>query len=402
MRHPSFRLLIAGNILVFLGVPMISMTVGWELYGKTGSALDLGLVGFCSFLPFFALGLVGGNVADRFDRKWVIAVSNLVFILGLSGLALASFHRDSLEHFNYCVFAALLVMGSANAFYVPAKQALIQQLVPKNSLLNAITWNSAIFQTGSVLGPFLGGFLLKHIPYWQIYALVGLLETAFLFFLFFIQPEKKPLSKEPITLHSLAEGARFVHKTKPILATITLDLFAVLLGGCTALFPIYVKDILHADEFALGCLRGAAAGGAVFMAMMLSRFHLKKPGKTLLWAVAGFGAATIVFGLSKSLWLSLLMMFVIGALDEISVILRGTLVQVLTPSRLLGRVQGVNFLFIFSSNELGAFESGVVAALLGPVPAVVLGGMASIGVVLLVSRLWPQVAALKPLSKRPT
>lgn len=399
LRSPSFRLFLIGNSLVFLCIPIVPMAVGWELYSRTHSALDLGLMGFFAFLPFLLFGMLGGNVADRYDRRRVTLASNFLFILGVLGLALVSHFQDRLDHFNYWVFGCLFLMGTSNAFYIPAKQALLSQLVPRETLLNAVTWNSALFQFASVMGPFLGGFLMKTLPFPVIYALVALLESIFVLILLFIRPEQRPLSKGPITLKSLLEGARFVHKTKPILATITMDLFAVLLGGCTALLPIFVKDILKGDEGTLGLLRGAPAAGAVLMALLISRRPLKRPGVTLLWAVAGFGAATIVFGLSRSLWLSMAMMFLIGALDEISVIIRGTLVQVLTPNRLLGRVQGVNYLFIYSSNELGAFESGTVAALIGAVPSVVLGGIGSIVVVLGVTYLWPQVAQLKSLHR---
>src|SRR5581483_2255187 len=258
------------------------------------------------------------------------------------------------------------------------------------------------FQLASVTGPAACGLLLARLPSWTIYATAVFFELLFLGALLSLELQKTKIKKEPITLRSLAEGGKFVWNTKPILATITMDLFAVLLGGCTALLPIFVKDILHSGPETLGWLRSAPSLGALLMAFWVAKRPMKKPGLTLLWAVGGFGAATIVFGLSSDLWLSLAMMFLIGALDEISVILRGTLVQVLTPDRLLGRVQAVNYMFIYSSNELGAFESGTVAQLFGQggagaVPSVILGGIGSILVVLGVSVLWPEVAKLKSL-----
>ena len=401
LRSRDFRVYTVTNFLVVLGAQMVSMAVGWELYGKTGSALDLGLVGLFQVLPFLALGLLGGNVADRFDRRLIVALSTVVYVLGLAGLMAVSIHSDSLAHFNLWVFACLFFMGTANAFYVPAKQALLPQLVARKDLANAVTWGSGTFQVASVTGPALCGWMLANFPYWSVYSFSLAAELGFALAALGFQAGQRTAERKNISLRSLGDGARFVWNTKPILATITLDLFAVLLGGCTALMPIFVKDILKSGPQTLGWLLAAPSIGAFFMAMLVAqRPPMGRPGKALLWAVAGFGAATIVFGLSKNLWLSLAMMFMVGALDNISVIVRGTLVQVLTPDWLLGRVQAVNFLFINSSNNLGAFESGVLAQLLGgAVPSVVLGGIGSILIVLGVAWVWPQVARLGPLHR---
>lgn len=378
---------------------MVFTTIGWELYEKTHSALDLGLVGFFLVLPSLAFGLLGGNVADRFDRRLVLVLATSVYALCLFGLSLVSGSQVDIPQFRVFVFSLLFLMGTCDAFCIPAKQSLLPQLVPRQTLPNAVTWNSTTFQTAAVTGPVVCGFLLKKLPYSTMYESAMVFEVIFVIVLLLLRLESKRSDKSPITFKSLGEGARFVWNTKPILATITLDLFAVLLGGCTALLPLFVKDILHTGPEMLGWLRAAPAIGALCMALFVARTPLRKPGLTLLWAVAGFGAATVIFGLSRNLWLSLGMMFLIGALDNISVIVRGTLVQMLTPDRLLGRVQSVNYLFINSSNELGAFESGLAAAILGPVPAVVLGGLCSIGIVLVVSRIWPQVARLGSLQK---
>jgi len=400
LRFRDFRTFLTVNFLVFFGSQMVFMTVGWELYERTGSALDLGLVGLSMVLPFLAFGLFTGNLADRFDRRLLVSLATLAYALCLGALAFLSHFHGTSPDFKHWVFGLLFLMGTADAFCVPAKQSLLPQLVPRTAIHNALTWNSSTFQTAAVTGPAVCGFLLKHfLPYPAIYASAMVLEAVFLVTLLSLHLGPRSSRKEPITTRSLAEGLRFVHRTKPILATLTLDLLAVLLGGCMALLPVFVKDILHSDEQALGWLRGAPAVGAICMALLVARKPMARPGKTLLWAVAGFGAATIVFGLSHWLWLSLAMMFIIGALDNISVIVRGTLVQMLTPERLLGRVQSVNYLFINSSNQLGAFYSGVMATLLGPVPAVVLGGFVSMGIVLLVHRAWPQVARLGPLHK---
>ena len=403
LRSRDFRLYAVTNFLLVLGAQMVSMAVGWELYGKTGSPLDLGLVGLFQVLPFLAFGLLGGNVADRYDRRWIVVLSTVVYVLGLGVLAVVSWNRDAFSHFNLWVFACLFVMGLATAFYIPAKQALLPQLVPRRDLASAVTWSSGAFQVASVTGPALCGLLLERFPTAAIYLSSLAFELLFAAAALTFKPQAATRAKEPINLKSLGDGAKFVWNAKPILATLTLDLFAVLLGGCTALMPIFAKDILHSGPGALGWLLAAPSIGAFLMAMLLAqRPLLQKPGKAMLGAVAGFGLATIVFGLSKNLWLSLAMMFIIGALDNISVVVRGTLVQVLTPDRLLGRVQSVNFLFISSSNNLGAFESGTAAALLGTVPSVVLGGIGSVLIVMAVSYLWPQVARLKSLHRPQT
>lgn len=402
LRSRDFRLYIATNFLVILGAQMVSMAVGWELYKKTGSALDLGLVGLCGFLPYLAFGLLAGNFADRYDRRFIIWTTTIVYGLGLAGLAALSFFSLNPHPFALVVFGCLLVMGASTAFYVPAKQSLLPQLVPRKDLANAVTWSSGTFQVASVTGPALCGWLLAVFSPALIYLSDLGFEALFALALLIYQSRPIPLKKKPITLRSLGDGARFVWRVKPILATITIDLFAVLLGGCTALMPIFVRNILHSGPQTMGWLLAAPSVGAFGMAVLLTRFPpLKKPGKALLAAVAGFGLATIFFGLSRNLWLSMAMMFIIGALDNISVIVRGTLVQVLTPNHLLGRVQAVNFLFINSSNQLGAFESGTLAAFVGAVPAVVLGGIGSLLVAGAVAKVWPEVARLGPLDKVP-
>ncbi|HVZ81536.1 MAG TPA: MFS transporter [bacterium] len=397
LRSRDFRLYIITNFLLIFGNQMVIVALGWELYMKTGQVLDLGLMGLFTFLPAIGLALLGGNVADRYDRRRILIVSTLAYLAGLAGLCWASSLHDESANFRWVVFGFLFLMGTCNAFYNPAKQAMIRQLVAPKDLTNAITWGSSAFQLASVTGPAACGFLLERVPYPYIYGTSIVFEVLFLFALMGFDLRKQARNRASINITSLMEGARFVWNTKPILATITMDLFAVLLGGCTALMPSFVKDILHSGPFSLGWLQAAPSIGAFLMALTIAQRPMKRPGLLLLWAVAGFGAATIVFGLSRNLWLSLAMMFLIGALDNISVIVRGSLVQVLTPDRLLGRVQAVNYLFINSSNQLGAFESGTVAALVGTVPSVVLGGIGSIAIVLGVAYLWPQVARLRSL-----
>jgi MFS family permease len=292
-------------------------------------------------------------------------------------------------------------MGTAFVFQIPAKQALFPHLVPKEMVPNAVTWNSTAFQTAAVTGPLVAGFLLKYAGGAKVFLLDAGLSLCVIVLVSTFRYRHDPGEWRAVDWDSLVGGVRFVRQTPLLLAAITLDLFAVLFAGATALLPAFVTDILHRDARSLGYLRAALALGAVSMAAFLAHWPLKKAGKTLLWAVSGFGLATIVFGLSRNFYLSLSMMVLLGALDNISVVIRHTLVQLLTPDRLLGRVQALNFLFIVSSNELGAFESGVVAALIGTVSSVVAGGAAAILVVLLVARLWPGLLKLDELKAPP-
>jgi MFS family permease len=352
-------------------------------------------------LPYFLLFLPAGHAADRFDRKGITQTMTLLYMAASVGFGWASLtHPEPSERYLYLLFGLLFGVGIANAFYTPAKNAMLPHLVPSPSLENAVTWNSGSFQAACIAGPLLGGFLIAGLGCTAVYFLDAFLSLSAFSLLAWITYRGQEQDRKAPGWSSLMEGARFVRRTKPILATLTLDLFAVLLGGCTALLPIFVKDILGEDAKILGVLHSSAFVGALCMALVMSRFPLKRPGVAMLWSVAGFGAATIAFGLSKALWLSIAMMFLIGALDIVSVIVRGTLVQVLTPGRLLGRVQSVNYLFINASNELGAFESGVAAALLGPVGAVVLGGTVAVGFTVWVHRKWPEVAKLGPLRRR--
>ena len=328
LRSRDFRFYVITNFLIILGAQMVAMAVGWQLYRITGSALNLGLVGLFQVIPYLTLGLLAGNVADRHNRRRIVVLTTIPYVLGLAGLLLVSLLAGRISHFEYGVFGCLLFMGIANVFYIPAKQSLLPELVPRRDLANAVTWSSGSFQVAAVAGPALCGLILERFSYSTVYWMDMVFELAFAAIVLTFHSRPKPLRKEPITWKSVGEGAKFVWHTKPILATITIDLFAVLLGGCTALMPVFVKDILHSGPQTMGWLLAAPSAGAFTMAMLLTRFPpLKKPGKALLWAVAGFGFATIVFGLSKDLWLSLSMMFIIGALDNISVIVRGTLVQ---------------------------------------------------------------------------
>lgn len=388
---------------------MLQVALGWELYERTHSALALGLVGLATALPVVILALPAGDLADRMDRKRILIWAQVVFILAGLALAALSYWRGPV----LLVYAVLLGRGAAQAFNNPARQALLPRLVPASVFGNAVTWASSGFQVAAVVGPGLGGIAIAiERRATGVYLISSALTAIYLWTLIGIRgpagPQMRaagedaalsmPRPREKMTLESVVAGMRFVRETKVILAAITLDLFAVLLGGATALLPIFAKDILNVGPDGLGWLRAAPSVGALLIAVTIAhRRPMRRTGATLLFAVAGFGAATIVFGLSRSFWLSLAMLFVLGALDGISMIIRSTLVQLRTPDAMRGRVSAVNSVFIDMSNELGGFESGALAALVGPVTAVVAGGVGTLVVVGSVALVWPELRQLGPL-----
>jgi MFS family permease len=385
---------------------MLQVALGWELYERTHSALALGLVGLATALPVVILALPAGDLADRMDRKRILIWAQVAFIVAGLALAALSYWRGPV----LLVYAVLLGRGAAQAFNNPARQALLPRLVPANVFGNAVTWASSAFQVAAVVGPGIGGIVIAiERGATSVYVISSVLTAFYLWTLIEIRgtagPQTSsagesdtltaPKPREKMTLQSVAAGMRFVRETKVILAAITLDLFAVLLGGATALLPIFAKDILHVGPDGLGWLRAAPSVGALMIAVTIAhRPPMRRTGATLLFAVAGFGAATVIFGLSKSFWLSLAMLFVLGALDGISMIIRSTLVQLRTPDEMRGRVSAVNSVFIDMSNELGGFESGALAALVGPVTAVVAGGVGTLVVVGSVALAWPELRQL--------
>ncbi len=396
LRFRDFRLIFIARLLATMGTQMVGVAVGWELYDRTSSYLALGLVGLVEVIPIFLLALPAGHIADRYNRKRIMMITQGALTLCSFGLAAVSFAHGEIALMYVCLFG----IGITNAFLAPAYGALFSQTVPPESFQNAATWSSSSWQLAAVFGPALGGLVIG----WQHKAgLVYLIDMLFGITAFglvaTIKGREIVRSIEPATRESLAAGVNFIWNTKVILAAITLDMFAVLFGGAVALLPVYAKDILGVGPEGLGWLRAAPSIGAVLMAFTLAhRKPFERAGRTLIIAVIGFGLATIVFGLSRSFILSLAMLGLLGALDNISVVIRGTLLLVRTPDAMRGRISAVNNMFLSASNELGGFESGLAAQLFGPILAVVGGGVMTILVVLTVAAMWPEMRGLGRLS----
>jgi len=394
-RHRDFGLLVVAGVVSTVGAEMQSVAVGWELYRRTHQALPLGLVGLVQALPVLLLALPAGVVAERISRRSIILATQATMVVASLGLAFASYWHAPI----WTMYACLGLAGVASAFAFPARWALLPQLVPAGDFHNAVAWRTSGWQVAAAVGPALGGFVLSEryggLPAYLVDAALGVVALAAIAL---IRPRPAVPSGEPVTMADMLAGVRFVRGRPLIIASITLDMFAVLLGGATALLPIYAER-LGVKGVGYGWLRAAPALGALFTALVLAhRPPIRRAGRALLGSVVGFGAATIVFGLSRSYALSLGMLLLTGAFDNISVVIRSTLVQLLTPDSLRGRVSAVNSLFIGISNEVGAFESGVATALLGPVVAVVAGGVGCLAVVVGVDAIWPQVRRLGPLA----
>jgi MFS family permease len=393
----SFRYYWSGNVVLLLGMQMQRVAVAWEIWVRTKSALALAWIGLVGVLPTILLTLVVGHVADRFDRKAIIGVTSLVLAVASVGLAIVSYCEGPI----LAIYGCLLASGIARAFQRPAQQALVPLIVPPNILFNAITLNSSAFQLATAVGPALGGLMLRSGGAAPVYLFQTAAALICFLLLFGIHSRAGAIRAQAATLKALIAGVEFVFRNPVLLGALTLDLFAVLLGGATALFPIYAEQILKVGATGYGWMEAAPAVGALAMAFWLaSRPAMERSGATMLWAVAGFGLATVVFGVSRWFGLSLAMLFLTGALDNISVVVRQTLIQMLTPDEMRGRVSAVNSMFIGASNDLGAVESGVVAYYTSPMISVVSGGIGTILVVALAAMRWPQLRRYGRLDER--
>lgn len=367
-----------------------------NLYSSSDAALALAMMGLVQAAPIMLLAIFGGQLADRFDRRRLWIDTLVVNVVVSIGLIAAVWHNSS----PVWIYVLLALNATAQSVGSPSRAALLPQLVSREAFTNAVTWNSTMFYMGSVTGPAIGGAILAvwHNPASALVA-VAVWRLVALLAVWRIRHRQAVGDGQEISWESVVAGIRFVWKTKLILASITLDMFAVLLGGVTYLLPIFAKDILHVGPLGLGFLQGADAIGATCMAVMLVHLPpMRRAGVTLLWAVAGFGLATILFGVSTWFWFSMAMMFLVGALDNISVVVRHTLVQMLTPDEMRGRVSAVNNVFIVASNDLGGLESGLTTWLFGSAMlSAVFGGVGTMLVVVTVACLWPEILRIGSL-----
>ncbi len=394
-RLRPFLLFIASRGLSSMAFQGTGVAIGWLVYDRTRNPLDLGLIGLCQFLPMVVLTFVVGHVADQFDRRRIALVCQAVEAVTLAsvtlGVAMGWLGVGT-------AFVAMAVIGAAQAFERPTMAALLPGIVPPETLSRAVANSTSVIQTALVLGPALAGLLYgvnAVVPFAVSTVLFAVAGSTMAFL-----PKLAPTAKrEPVILERVFAGAAFIRGRPVMLATISLDLFAVLLGGAVALMPVFARDILHAGPVGLGLLRTSPAIGAIAMSLVLGRFPLTRHvGAIMLGAVGLFGVATVIFAFSTNIALSVVLLLVLGASDTVSVVVRTSLVQLLTPDNMRGRVNAINSLFIGTSNQLGEFESGLVASLIGPVWAVALGGLGTIAVVLLWTRLFPALPRQQTLT----
>ncbi|MDD2706208.1 MAG: MFS transporter [Acidocella sp.] len=393
-RHRPFLLFFIARGISSFAYQIAAVAVGWQVYALTHSAFDLGLIGLAQFLPVAGLTFFAGHAADRYPRQLVVRLCQIIegTVAVFLAWGCAAGWLTVVE-----IFAAVTLLGAARAFESPAVSALLPGVVPEGLLQKGTALSASVFQAATIIGPALGGVIYAFhpaAPYAVMAAgwlLAGVLMGG-------IEVDRPVHPKEPPSVAWLSAGVGVMRRKQAIVATISLDLFAVLLGGATALLPVYAKDILHTGPWGLGVLRGAPAVGALLMTLWITRFPLnRRVGLRMFQAVIVFGAATILFGVSRSVPLSIIALVLMGASDMVSVVIRLSLVQLRTPDEMRGRVGAVNFLFINASNQLGEFESGFTAALFGAVPAVVLGGVGTIAVALLWMRLFPALRNVERL-----
>jgi MFS family permease len=395
-RHKPFMAFWLARVCTASGFQMLTVAIGWHLYQLTGSVLDLGLVGLAEFLPRLLFMLHAGHVADRFERRKIAAACQAVQALVAVALLLGS-GTDSIS--RELIFGLAFLLGLARTFEMPATQALLPNVVPVELFPRAVAASASAMQAATIIAPALGGLLYAFGAQW-VYGPTVLLYVLACSLMLGLTATGQVLRKEPATLDTLLAGIRFIRSKPDVLGSISLDLFAVLLGGATALLPVFAKDILLTGPWGLGLLRSAPAVGALLMSLWLARFPIeRRTGPIMFSSVAVFGVATIAFGLSTSFWFSMAVLVVLGAADMISMVIRGALVQLDTPDAMRGRVSAVNGLFIGASNQLGEFESGVTAHWFGTVPAVLFGGVGTLLVTGTWIKLFPTLARRDHLHK---
>jgi len=396
LRYSNYRYFILGRSFFSLAIQMQTVAVSWEIYQRLSAntkdaALALGCIGLVQVLPMMILAIPGGQAADRFERKTIVRTTQLLFASCALGMLILSRLHAPVEYF----YMVLTLAACGRAFFAPALASLFPTLLPREALPNAMTWNSSIFQMTAMIGPALGGIIVaREGPATSYFVNIMCVSLAFLTFSLTV-PVAAKTEKAPVTLDSLLSGVRFVFGTRILLGLVSLDLFAVLLGGATALLPIFANDLLKAGPVGYGLLRAAPSMGAIAMAMLtvhLPPWH--KAGRVMLLGVAGYGFATLLFGISKIFWLSMFALALTGMFDNISVVVRQTVMQMITPDAMRGRVSAITFLFISCSNELGELESGLTARWMGAVGSVIFGGIGTLLVVLGSIVIFPEITKL--------
>ncbi|WP_182086162.1 MFS transporter [Aureimonas sp. ME7] len=396
-RNSRFLRYWLSRFLSAFAVQIVAVSVGWQIYDLTRDPLDLGLVGLSQFLPALVLVFVTGTVADRYSRRHIMGTAIGVQTLG-AALLLFLTYRNLVTPVP--IFAILVLLGVARAFFTPAASSLVVNLVTKDELANAIAWNSSSWQIASIVGPVAGGLLYGFSPH-VAYASALILFLLAGALILTIPAPAQHTSREPASFSTVVAGFRYIWHEKIVLGAISLDLFAVLLGGAVALMPVFARDVLEVGPWGLGMLRAAPGVGAILTAIWLAAHPVKDHAGLVMFAfVALFGAFTVLFGLSTLPWLSILALALMGAADMISVYIREILLQLWTPDEVRGRVNAVNSVFVGASNELGEFRAGVMAALIGVVPATVIGGFATIGVAAVWAWAFPQLRRARSLAAR--
>ncbi|MGE5621125.1 MAG: MFS transporter [archaeon] len=399
LRIKDYRWFVYARFLLTIAIQMQSVVVGWQVYALTHDALSLGMIGISEAIPFLCITLFAGHVADIFNRKNIILLSGLVyFICAIALLLIATSLHPVLAVYGVMpIYLIIFITGLARGFMSPAQFAFMSQLIPRELFGNASTWNSVTWQVAEVTGPALGGLIYGFFGVGTAYTTVVVFSA--LGWIFFSVVKKKALPervKKENVWESLSTGLKFVFNNQMVLSALSLDMFAVFFGGAVSVLPIFADQVLHTGAKGLGFLRAAPAIGAIIMSFIQAHNPLfRKAGRNLLFAVFGFGLCIITFALSKNFYLSLFILMLSGMFDNVSVVIRATIIQIYTPDEMRGRVSAVNGIFIGSSNELGSFESGVAAKLLGLIPSVIFGGSMTLGVVGAVRKLAPKLRELK-------
>lgn len=398
LRIKDFRMFILARFLLTFGIQMQSVIVGWQVYKITHDPFSLGLIGLAEAIPFLGVALFAGHVADSMNRRRIILVTVIAYLLGAIALLLLSLHLYDTAKINgvFAIYVVIFATGFARGFFYPAQSAFMAQIVPRELYANSSTWNSTIWHIAAVSGPAFGGLIYGFIGVEAAYTTV--IAFVIVSFIFFLQMRNLPLPLREVKeglLKSLSAGIRFVFGNQILLGALALDMFAVLFGGAVAMLPVFAAEVLMTGPQGLGFLRAAPAAGAVIMALVLAyRPPLKHAGVNLLIAVAGFGFSIILFAISRNFYFSLAMLALSGMFDNVSVIIRSTVIQLYTPDNMRGRVASVNSIFVGSSNEIGSFESGLAAKLLGLVPSVIFGGTMTLLIAATTGRFSPKLRKL--------